>query len=151
MTSLAAASAGPRASRLRAAGHPPPLAAAALAITPERQERVAFGPPYQEVQQHLIYRLNSGKPRDFSELRGKRLEILAGSSYAETLHEIQAANPAFTWSENPNADITELLVAVEKRLIDYTITDSPTFEVQRHYMPDLAIAMNLKEHRYTLN
>jgi membrane-bound lytic murein transglycosylase F len=125
--------------------HDAHLAAAALAITPERQERVAFGPPYQEVQQHLIYRLNSGRPRNFSQLRGKRLEIMAGSSYAETLSEIQAENPAFAWSENPNADITELLVAVEKQQIDYTVTDSSTFDVQRHYMPDLAIAMNLKE------
>lgn len=125
--------------------HDAHLAAAALAITPERQTRVAFGPTYQEVKLHLIYRLNSGRPRDYSDLRGKRLEIMAGSSFAETLAEIQDENPGFSWSENPNADISELLFSVDKQEIDYTIADSSTFDVQRHYMPDLAIAMNLKD------
>jgi membrane-bound lytic murein transglycosylase F len=121
------------------------FAAAGLTITSERIDRVAFGPVYQEVQQHLVYRLNSGRPRTIHDLRGKRLEIMAGSSYAQTLAAIQTQYPDFAWSENPNSEISELLGGVENRTIDYTVADSTAFDVHRHYMPDLAIAMNLKE------
>ena len=121
------------------------FAAAGLTITPERLNRVSFGPSYQEVKQHLVYRLNSKKPQDFAALHGKRLEVVAGSSYAETLAGIQADQPDFTWAENPNLEINELLAAVVARQIDYTVADSTSFDVHRNYMPELAIAMDLKE------
>lgn len=120
------------------------FAAAGLTVTPERAELVAFGPSYQEVKQHLIYRLNSGRPAAFDDLQGKKLEIMVGSSYAETLAGIQAENPRLVWTENPNSEVSELLNAVEKKQIDYTIADTTAFDVHRHYMPDLAIAMDLK-------
>ena len=120
------------------------FAAAGVTITPERAELVAFGPSYQEVKQHLIYRLNSGRPRAFDDLQGKQLEIMAGSSYAQTLADIQADNPGLAWTENPNSEVSELLNAVDQKQIDYTIADTTAFDVHRHYMPDLAIAMDLK-------
>ena len=121
------------------------IAAAGLTITDERQQRVAFGPSYQEVKQSLIYKLASGKPRNLAQLYGKRLEVIAGSSYVETLNDIQDQHPALTWSENPNVEISELLMAVETQEIDYTVADSTAYEVHRHYMPDLRIAMDLKD------
>jgi membrane-bound lytic murein transglycosylase F len=120
------------------------FAAAGLTVTPERAELVAFGPSYQEVKQHLIYRLNSGRPVAFDDLQGKQLEIMVGSSYAETLADLQADNPNLVWTENPNSEVSELLNAVEQKQIDYTIADTTAFDVHRHYMPDLAIAMDLK-------
>jgi membrane-bound lytic murein transglycosylase F len=121
------------------------FAAAGLTITTERQKRVTFGPSYQEVQQLLVYRMHSEKPKDFESLNGKRLEVVAGSSYAETLTDIQGSQAEFAWSENPNSDINELLTAVAERRIDYTVADSTSFDVHRHYMPELAVAMQLKE------
>ena len=120
------------------------IAAAGLTITDERQELVAFGPSYQDVKQHLIYRLNSGMPRSVADLRGKRLEIMAGSSYAQTLAKLQADHPDFAWSENPNAEISELLGAVQNKLIDYTVADTTAYAVHRYYMPDLRVARDLK-------
>jgi len=121
------------------------FAAAGLTITPERQNQVTFGPSYQEVKQLLVYRMHSKKPEDLESLQGKRLEVVAGSSYAETLEGIQVNQPEFTWSENPNSEVHELLAAVAARKIDYTVADSTSFDVHRHYMPELAVAMNLKE------
>ena len=97
------------------------------------------------MKQHLVYRLNSKKPQDIAALHGKRLEVVAGSSYAETLADIQANQPDFTWTENPNLEVNELLAAVAARKIDYTVADSTSFDVHRNYMPELAIAMDLKE------
>jgi membrane-bound lytic murein transglycosylase F len=121
------------------------IAAAGLTITAERQQRVTFGPTYQEVKQSLIYRLGSGKPRNLTQLYGKRIEVMSGSSYVETLHDIQDKHPDLSWSENPNVEISELLMAVETQKIDYTVADTTAYEVHRHYMPDLRIAMNLKD------
>jgi membrane-bound lytic murein transglycosylase F len=121
------------------------IAAAGLTVTDERQQRVAFGPTYQEVKQSLIYRLGTGKPRSMEELYGKRLEVMAGTSYVETLGRIQAEHPDLSWSENPSVEISELLMAVEAQEIDYTVADTTAYEVHRHYMPDLRVAMDLKE------
>ncbi len=121
------------------------LAAAGLTVTDERRQRVAFGPVYQEVKQSLIYRLGSGKPRSVEQLSGKHLEIMAGTSYVETLNKLQREHPDLSWSENPNVEISELLMAVETQEIDYTLADTTAYEVHRHYMPDLRIAMELSD------
>ena len=44
------------------------FAAAGLTITPERLNRVAFGPSYQEVEQLLVYRMHSKKPENLAAL-----------------------------------------------------------------------------------
>ncbi|MCP3999556.1 MAG: membrane-bound lytic murein transglycosylase MltF [Gammaproteobacteria bacterium] len=121
------------------------LGAAGLTVTEERKQQVAFGPVYQTVRQELVYRLNSGKPRSIKDLHGKQLEIMAGSSYVNTLHDIKQLHPELAWAENTETEISELLVAVEEQEIDYTVVDSNDFAVHRAYMPDLRVAMTLKE------
>ena len=121
------------------------IAAAGLTVTDERKELVEFGPPYQEVKQHLIYRLNTGRPRSIDDLQGKRLEIMAGSAYSQTLADLQEEHPALAWSENPNAEISDLLAAVDEQSIDYTVADTTAYDVHRYYMPDLRIAQDLKD------
>src|SRR5690606_11170669 len=58
------------------------IAAAGLTVTDARREVVAFGPPYQEAVQQLVYRYGSGRPRNPSDLAGDRLEVVAASSHA---------------------------------------------------------------------
>jgi membrane-bound lytic murein transglycosylase F len=120
------------------------IAAASLTITDERRRRVAFGPSYQDVSQHLIYRLNSGRPRSLDDLRGKRLEVLSGSSFAETLADKRKDFPTLIWSENPHAETGDLLLAVQEQRLDYTVVDSIDYNVHRYYMPDLRKAIELK-------
>jgi len=120
------------------------LAAASLTVTEARKQRVQFGPSYQNVSQFLVYRLNSGRPRDFEDLRGKRLEVLAGSSFAETLRVRQAEHPELAWAEVPYAETSDLLQAVQDRELDYTVVDSIDYYVHRFYMPDLRPAFEIK-------
>lgn len=120
------------------------MAAAGLTITAERADRVRFGPAYQDVSQYLVYRLNSGKPRRIKQLLGKRIEVLAGSSFVNTLEEQRSDYPELVWSENPHASVGDLLQAVQRRKLDYTIVDSNDYYVHRYYMPDLRKAMRLK-------
>jgi membrane-bound lytic murein transglycosylase F len=121
------------------------IAAASLTITAERQQRVSFGPAYQEVSQYLVYKLNTGKPRSLAALKGKRLEIMASSSFAEALEAKRDEYPDLSWSENPHMETSELLQAVYEQTIDYTVVDSNDYYVHRYYMPDLRKAFKLKE------
>ncbi len=121
------------------------IAAASLTVTPARQERVNFGPAYQQVSQYLVYKLNTGRPRSLDALQGKRLEIMASSSFAETLHGLRAEHPQLAWSENPYAEPSDLLQDVHDQTLDYTVVDSNDYYVHRYYMPDLRKAMRLKK------
>jgi len=120
------------------------IAAAGLSITPERAEKVNFGPTYDTVKEHLVYKLGTGRPRDFDDVQGKRFEVASGTSYLDTLSELQTEQDALTWVENPHADVAELLEAVQNRQIDYTVVDSNIFDIHRHYLPDIRVAMDLE-------
>jgi membrane-bound lytic murein transglycosylase F len=119
------------------------IAAAGLTITPERAERVDFGPSYHDVRQYLIYKLGTGRPRTVEDLLGKKLEVVSGTSYVETLDNIQNLHPDLVWTENPHADLAELLVSVSNEEIDHTIADSSLFKVYRNYVPEIRIGFEL--------
>lgn len=122
------------------------LAAAGLTVTPERSRRVDFGPAYMDVSQHLIYRLNSGRPESIGSISGKQLEVLAGSSFVETLETVRHNDhPDIAWIENRHATVSDLLLAVQEQRLDYTIVDSLNYDVHRYYMPDLRQAIKLKD------
>jgi len=119
------------------------IAAAGLTVTPERAARVDFGPSYNDVRQLLIYKLGTGRPRTVEDLLGKKLEVVASTSYVETLKHIQSLHPELVWTENPNADIAELLVNVSSQKIDYTVADSSLFKVYQNYVPEIRIGFEL--------
>ncbi|MDH3509866.1 MAG: membrane-bound lytic murein transglycosylase MltF [Gammaproteobacteria bacterium] len=119
------------------------IAAAGLTITPERAARVDFGPSYHDVRQYLIYKLGTGRPRTVEDLLGKKLEVVSGTSYVETLENIQSLHPELVWTENPHADLAELLARVSSQEIDYTIADSSLFKVYRNYVPEIRIGFEL--------
>lgn len=119
------------------------FAAAGLAMTPERQQQVAFGPTYQQVKHQLIYRRQNRKPQSIADLQGKKLEIVAGSAYAAKLGQRRNQFPNLTWSEDPHSKPADLLRAVADKRIDFTIVDSTAFDLHRNYIPGLAVAMEL--------
>jgi membrane-bound lytic murein transglycosylase F len=123
------------------------LAAAALTVTPSRETRVAFGPEYRRVTHQLIYRQGTPSPDDPAALYGRRIEIVAGSGFVETLERLRQFNPGLTWLENPAADVQELLGQVSAGQIDYTVADSTAFLVNRYFHPDIRVAFDVSEPR----
>jgi len=119
------------------------VAAAGLTMTPERARRVDFGPSYQDVQQFVIYKLGTGRPRGIDDLLGKKVEVVAGSSYVEALKDAQKVRPNLIWVENPHADLAELLTAVDKQDIHYTVADSTLYQVYRNYVPEIRIGFEI--------
>ena len=121
------------------------LAAAGLTINPDSERVVDFGPVYQQVTEHLVYRDGRRRPQNLAQLRGKRLEVSSGSSYVKTLARAQAQVPDLVWTENPHADQNELLNRVVAGALDYTVVKSNTFAVYRSYIPEIRVAFNLAE------
>ncbi len=113
------------------------LAAAGLTVTDTRARRVAFGPSYQEVTQFLIYKRGRKKPRQPADLVGKRVEVGVGTSYVEQLARLQAREPDLVFSENPDADVAELILAVARGDIDYTVADSHLVGIYRNLAPEI--------------
>jgi membrane-bound lytic murein transglycosylase F len=119
------------------------IAAAALSVNRETERLVDFGPAYQQVTEHLVYKFGRHRPGDVRELRGKRLEVPAGTSYVETLRVAQARDPDLVWTENPHADQSELLRAVAQGTLDYTVVKSTAFAIYSSFIPDLRVAFDL--------
>ncbi len=113
------------------------LAAAGLTVTDARAKRVEFGPSYQQVSQSLIYKRRKAKPRRPADLIGKRIEVGVGTSYVERLARLQAEEPRLVFSENPNADVAELILAVARGDIDYTVADSHLLRIYRNLAPEI--------------
>ena len=120
------------------------MAAAGLSITGPRLEYLNFGHPYNSVDMHLIYRLGTGKPREIAEIVGRSIEVAASSSHSEMMQALQAEYPGLEWAENADDEVADLLKKVALGDVDFTIADSTEFGIQRHFYPDLRVALDLK-------
>ncbi|HLF11315.1 MAG TPA: transporter substrate-binding domain-containing protein, partial [Gammaproteobacteria bacterium] len=119
------------------------IAAAALTIADPRKQAVTFGPAYQDIQQQVIYRRGTKRPRKLSDLLGGRLEVVAESSHAALLEQLRGQEPLLTWIEDRQVGAEELLRRVAEGEIDYTIADSHLFALLRNFYPDLRVAFSL--------
>jgi membrane-bound lytic murein transglycosylase F len=116
------------------------VGAAGLTVTAARSELVSFSPGYQDVQQQIIYRRGSRKPRSIGDLVGGRLHVLAGTSHVSILEHARGEVPALAWREDPDVNPEELLRRVAEGEIDYTIVDSTAYQLLRHYYPEARAA-----------
>jgi membrane-bound lytic murein transglycosylase F len=121
------------------------LAAAGITVTPARAQVVRFAPPYQDIRQQLVYRLGTPRPRTLDDLAGQHLEVVAGSSYAERLGQLQAQHPSLTWIANDTAEAEELLQEVQEELLTYTIADSNVIALSLQFNTDLRVAFDISE------
>ena len=121
------------------------IAAAGLTITNTRKQRVRFTPAYQQITQQVIYRTGISRPRSVKDLLNSNIEVIANSSHAEKLHELQQQWPDLKWDENAQIESAELMNLVAEQLIDFTITDSNEAALQRRYHPELRVAFDISD------
>ena len=119
------------------------MAAAGLSVTESRREYLNFGFPYDAVDIHLIYKLGTGRPRSIEDILDRSIEVMASTSHVDVLESIQEDYPALSWTENADVEAAELLEKVAVGEIDLTVADSPDFNIQRHFYPDLRVALDL--------
>ena len=121
------------------------LGAAGLTITPERSDKVRFAAPYLEVSQQLLYRSGADKPSSLEDLIGKELVVIANSSHAERLRQLQAEYPELRWIETAEAEMMDLMEMVHNGIIDHAIVDSNAFDLNRGLYPRARVAFELGE------
>jgi membrane-bound lytic murein transglycosylase F len=120
------------------------MAAAGLSMTESRREYLSFGHPYNSVDMHLIYKLGTGKPHSIEDTIGRHIEVVAASSHSDMMVSLSEAYPELSWSQNADVEVAELLAKVARGELDFTIADSTEFNIQRHFYPDLRIALDLR-------
>ncbi len=118
------------------------LAAAGLTVTGERRKRINFGPAYQHITAQLVYRSNHKAPGDPGDLHGS-LEVVANSSHAERLRQLQTEYPQLSFTENPRLESENLLRMVWEQDLDYTIADSNEITINQRFYPELRVAFDI--------
>ncbi len=117
--------------------------AAALTVTPERQQQVAFSRPYLYVDEVLVQRAGAPKPASLEELKGKAIHIRKTSSHFATLSALKARY-GFEIVEEPEEMDTETLIdRVARGEIPYTVTDSHILAAERVYREDVEAALTV--------
>lgn len=119
------------------------LAAAGLSINDAWGDAIAFGPAYQQVRQHVIYRQGRPKPRSLHDINGSHLEVSADSAQSETLRRVRDHFPDLAWVERSRGDSLELLGDVAEGTIDHTIADSTEFALGRNFHESVRVGFDL--------
>lgn len=120
------------------------MAAAGLSATDTRRKYLDFSYPYLDVDMHLIYKLGTGRPRSMDETAGRTIEVVADSSHSQMMEALSQVYPDLNWSQNADDEVVDLLEKVAMGEIDFTISDSTEFNIQRHFYPDLRVALDLE-------
>jgi membrane-bound lytic murein transglycosylase F len=118
------------------------IAAAGLKVPTRPVADVEFGPMYQRVREHLIYRRGAPRPGSLAEVGNGDLEIAAGSSHTKALSAARDSLPELVWVEDATTNSQALLEGVADGTIDYTIADSTEFAFAHDAHPDLRIAFD---------
>jgi membrane-bound lytic murein transglycosylase F len=121
------------------------LAAAGLVESGDPPARIRFGPVFQRIDQHFIYRVDDALPRTPSDLVGRRIVVLRNSTHAASLARLAREWPGLKWSEIRGADVQELLDRVARGDADITVADSTEFSLGRHFHPELRPAFKLAQ------
>lgn len=119
------------------------IAAAALAITPERKQTLQFTSAYQSIDNLLIYRLGEQRPRQLENLVDKKIAVLANSGQHATIEQLQADGLNISWEAIDSVNMEKLLTLVDEGYVDYALVNSNAFHIHRGLYPELATAMTL--------
>jgi membrane-bound lytic murein transglycosylase F len=121
------------------------IAAAGLTLGQPLPKHASAGPAYQQVKEHLVFRMGASRPNDLEAATAGHIEVASNSSHAVTLSQLRFNHPELVWVENPGTETEELLNRLAAREIDYTIADSNEFAVSRAYHPEMRIAFDLTQ------
>ncbi|WP_391089389.1 membrane-bound lytic murein transglycosylase MltF [Vibrio sp. NH-UV-68] len=133
------------------------IIAAGLTQSPERLKAFRPSPSYYYVSQQVVYKKGHWRPRTLEQLLKKQaqlieenngedvLRIVSDSHFNQSLAEIQAEHPEFSYDIDPNADVNDLLKAVSDGDLLFTVADSVEVSLSQRIYPDIALAFELTE------
>ncbi|WP_341917539.1 membrane-bound lytic murein transglycosylase MltF [Hydrocarboniphaga effusa] len=116
------------------------MAAAGLAVTPQREAMVSFSPPVRSVVPQLVYRMGQKRPKSWEELDGGRLAVPSRSAQTELLATRRKQYSGLKWEEVEEGDAEDLLEQVADGNLDYTLVNSDLVSINQRYYPKLRVA-----------
>ncbi len=119
------------------------LAAAGIADTPKRREKLVFSDPYYIVDTVVVYRAGEAKPRSAKDLLDKSIAVIANSSHAEALSQLKQQHPKLLWDELQRLESIDFLEMVRDFHYDYALIDSNEFAINRELFPSLSMGMSI--------
>ncbi len=119
------------------------LIAANLTRTPERELVFNFGPDYLDTSTIVVYRRGEARPQGMADLEGRKIMVIAGSSYEEALVKAHEQQPGLEWESRSDVGIEALLLAVSDGAIDITLIDSNIYSLNTQFYPRVATAFSL--------
>ncbi len=127
------------------------ITAGALTKTKEREEAYVFGPSYYSVKEYVICHQKMIKrqefPRSLSDLVGLKIVVGKGTSYEESLTELQKELPELLFETSVEHSSEQLLALVAEDKIDCTVVDSNIFLVNNRYYPALRKAFSISDNK----
>lgn len=120
--------------------------AGGLTLTDSRLASYRAAPAYQWINEQLVFHQGNTWPRSLDDIQ-QPVAVIAGSSHAETMQQLQQHYPHLEWQEFHDRDGDELLQMVIEDRISYTLTDSNQLAINRRFLPNLSIAFTVQEDR----
>ena len=121
------------------------LIAAGMRITDERMKQVSFTVPLQFTHEQLVGRADD-KITSLKQLKGRRISVLPGTSFIETLEAIKKKHPYLEYkllpADQPFDTTLDQLAAGD---IDLTVADSVDMKVIADYRQDVTTKLDLSK------
>ncbi|MCW9013041.1 MAG: membrane-bound lytic murein transglycosylase MltF [Gammaproteobacteria bacterium] len=122
--------------------------AANLTITESRKQQISFTVPINHSTEHLVTRKDEANIAKKSQLENRTIAVKAGTSYAETLANLQQKHPAIkiqTLADELNTD--SILDQLVNKTIELTVLDSKLLAEAAAYRDDFNISLPLTRER----
>lgn len=120
------------------------IAAADISITAARKRQVQFGPAFNQVQSMVVFnRDRNPEPNTGEALLQKRVVLPKSTSFVERMRELQSKVPGLTWKETDKLSSEQLIEAVARNEIDFTVADNHLLAIMQYNYPQLDAGMML--------
>ena len=122
----------------------PHITSSALSKTILKKEGFNVGPSYEEVQEQVVCNSwmqdSNTFPRSIEELGSVNLVVGEGTSYAQTIKNLQRDGFDINATTTSEFSTEELLAKVSGHEIDCTIVNSNIYSINLRYFPEIALA-----------
>ena len=119
--------------------------AASYTVSPDRAQLVDFSRPYLQVQEMVVQRVNEPRLKSLGDLKGRRLSVRPGSSYARTLARLQPQLGFTVVKAAEDVETEDLIDAVATGAADLTVADSHILQAELTWRQDVVGALSLEE------
>lgn len=120
------------------------IAAAGVPIRYSQLTELDIGPIYRQVSQKLVFKQGNPRPRTWTDIEHP-ITVVAGSGLDEQINTLKSVYPNLAWEETHELDKEEVLGAIKRGEIRYTITDSDTLATVRRRHPEVSVGFTTKE------